>query len=565
MTSRQSYELRSRSGTPFATPPPKSGRWEDQTLQESKENSDEEPFTTQGTNESSTTTFTNDSTVFRESEYTEEYDEDSDDDQVQFIKHNKPRFGKRVHVIATTSLRMLLELINLMWFLLPFVCLVVALVLPRHLIEAIQATPVSLTSPGHNHLNSMSSVQTHMDAMIKEIGHLKKFQEEHEVRMEEIMFLYEQMTKQVDTLADTARTPSSVVGDEAVLNHVSEMIQTALKKAIRDVKTEYKAALQPVEASLRLVTTQATLIENELKTHKDRLTDVEDLVEGSKTQLLETIYDANNPELLERQIESIVATKIGQVQDQVTRVISEESTRHVKVLKAELHNATQAGLDRLIDQKVAHHLTQHILSDGTTGGVAVQPQGRVDYASFAAGARVVRHKSDLTGPKFLTSVVQNLFSPSMFTSKSYNAFPLCSLAGNSCQNAKPEAAISSNVDVGQCWGLASNAGKLTVKLAHPVIPDTVALYHIDPSIAPDFSSAPRDCQVLGLIVEGSEVRQVDLGSFSYQKDGGSRQEFRLNSQGTPVHGVTLRVLSNYGNEKYTCLYRFSVHGERPTA
>ncbi|RHY30827.1 hypothetical protein DYB32_003992 [Aphanomyces invadans] len=544
MTSRQSYELRSRSGTPFATPPPKSGRWEDQTLQESKENSDEEPFTTQGTNESSTTTFTNDSTVFRESEYTEEYDEDSDDDQVQFIKHNKPRFGKRVHVFATTSLRMLLELINLMWFLLPFVCLVVALVLPRyvlslrrliphpnvhdvvnrHLIEAIQATPVSLTSPGHNHLNSMSSVQTHMDAMIKEIGHLKKFQEEHEVRMEEIMFLYEQMTKQLDTLADTARTSSSVVGDEAVLNHVSEMIQTALKKAIRDVVPK-AAALQPVEASLRLVTTQATLIENELKTHKDRLTDVEDLVEGSKTQLLETIYDANNPELLERQIESIVATKIGQVQDQVTRVISEESTRHVKVLKAELHNATQAGLDRLIDQKVAHHLTQHILSDGTTGGVAVQPQGRVDYASFAAGARV-----------FLTSVVQNLFSPSMFTSKSYNAFPLCSLAGNSCQNVKPEAAISSNVDVGQCWGLASNAGKLTVKLAHPVIPDTVAMYHIDPSIAPDFSSAPRDCQVLVRLRPGTvgvHVRQVDLGSFSYQKDGGSRQEFRLNSQVRP--------------------------------
>ncbi|ETV87813.1 hypothetical protein, variant [Aphanomyces astaci] len=443
MTSRQSYELRSRSGTPFDTPPPKSGRWMAQTPQETEDDGDRDGATsthihpTEGTSETPTSsTFTGDSAAFRDdSEFTTEYSDDSDDNQVQFIKHNKPRFGKRVHAVAVSAFRMLLEVVNLTWFLLPFICLVVALVLPRYLIAAIQATPASLAAPGQGHVNSMSSIQAHMDAMIKDIGHFKKFQHEHEARIEEVMILYDQTTKQLDTLVDTTRSATSGGNNGAVLEHVTDMIQTALKKSIRDLKSEYKAALQPLEASLRQISTQATLLESDVKTHKARLTDVEDLVEGTKAQLL----DATSPQLLERQIASIVATELVVVQAKVSRAVAEETAR--------LRNATQGDLERLVDRKVAAW-TVHTSrpDDSTTPGTAA-PSGRVDYASFASGGRVVRHKTDLVGGSSWASAVQNLFfatsSSSTFTSKSLTPFPLCSIvAGQSCQNSKPETAIS---------------------------------------------------------------------------------------------------------------------------
>ncbi|RHY83506.1 hypothetical protein DYB35_001348 [Aphanomyces astaci] len=460
MTSRQSYELRSRSGTPFDTPPPKSGRWMAQTPQETEDDGDHDGATsthihpTEGTSETPTSsTFTGDSAAFRDdSEFTTEYSDDSDDNQVQFIKHNKSRFGKRV-----SAFRMLLEVVNLTWFLLPFICLVVALVLPRYLIAAIQATPASLAAPGQGHVNSMSSIQAHMDAMIKDIGHFKKFQHEHEARIEEVMILYDQTTKQLDTLVDTTRSATSGGNNGAVLEHVTDMIQTALKKSIRDLKSEYKAALQPLEASLRQISTQATLLESDVKTHKARLTDVEDLVEGTKAQLL----DATSPQLLERQIASIVATELVVVQAKVSRAVAEETAR--------LRNATQGDLERLVDRKVAAW-TVHTSrpDDSTTPGTAA-PSGRVDYASFASGGRVVRHKT---------------------------------------------------------------------------------------------YDHPRQYGVDGLVVDGTDVRHVDLGSFTYHENHGPLQRFPLNHHAEIVHGVTLRVLSNHGNDKYTCLYRFSVHGAR---
>ncbi|RLO00345.1 hypothetical protein DYB28_015444, partial [Aphanomyces astaci] len=185
--------------------------------------------------------------------------------------------------------------------------------------------------------------------------------------------------------------------------------------------------------------------------------DVEDLVEGTKAQLL----DATSPQLLERQIASIVATELVVVQAKVSRAVAEETAR--------LRNATQGDLERLVDRKVAAW-TVHTSrpDDSTTPGTAA-PSGRVDYASFASGGRVVRHKT---------------------------------------------------------------------------------------------YDHPRQYGVDGLVVDGTDVRHVDLGSFTYHENHGPLQRFPLNHHAEIVHGVTLRVLSNHGNDKYTCLYRFSVHGAR---
>lgn len=123
-----------------------------------------------------------------------------------------------------------------------------------YLIAAIQATPSSLTSSGQGHLNSMGSIQVHMDSIIKDIEHFKKFQKEQESRIEEVIFLYEQTTKNIETLADRSG------GDlpAGVLDHVAEMIQVSLKKSVRDLVYTYQFDLPNTLIEIRVQGSFAT-------------------------------------------------------------------------------------------------------------------------------------------------------------------------------------------------------------------------------------------------------------------------------------------------------------------
>ncbi|CAK4082069.1 unnamed protein product [Aphanomyces euteiches] len=489
-----------------------------------------------------------------ENEGTFAFDEEEEENDVQFVQQNKVGFGKRVRKITASGFRMLVEILNYTWFLLPFLCLIVALVLPRYLITAIQASPTSLTSPGR--AASFSTIQVQMDTIIKDISSFKKFQQEQEARIEEITFLYEQSSKNIDTLLDRARTSTGDI-PTSVLDHVSEMIQAAVKKSTRELKNEYKTALQPLETGLRQITTQASLFENDLKTYKTLVEDVEELVESNKKHVLEAVQDATNPQATEQKVSAIVSAEIALVQDKMTRLLTDEATRlehkHSQALQT-LRNSTLSHIDQLVGQSAGQAHT-------------FPSKAIIDYASSSSGARVLRFQSDLSSHK-LIGVVQSLFSESPFTSKTFNAFPLCSILGSSCPllNQHPESAITDNVDPGNCWTMEGASGSLSVKLAYPIVPQSVEIYHIDPSIAVDFGSAPKDIQVIGLVLDdkSKDVRHVNFGSFQYLKNGGTSQRFFLNDQAstTKVVGMTLRVLSNHGNDKFTCLYRFSVYGSR---
>ncbi|KAF0693776.1 Aste57867_15275 [Aphanomyces stellatus] len=513
MSSRLS-SLRSRTGTPLHTPPPKMRRWQENFTEETKDEVEGSPGVIVEEESSTFTTFS-DRVIHQERD--EVYEEDEEEEQVQFHKHNKPRFGKRIQTITVGGLRMLVEFLNYTWFLLPFLCLVVALVLPRYLIAAIQATPASLTTPGQGHFNTISSIQVHMDAMIKDISHFKKFQKEQEARIEEVMFLYEQTTKSVETLVDSARTQHGDI-PAGVLDHVAEMIQSALKKNIRDLKSEYKAALQPLETGLRQITAHTSVLESEIKAHKAHMQDVEDLVEGSKKQVLEVVQEAVDPEATEQRIATVVASEMNLFKDKLARVVAEETARlkegQMQSMQ-QLQNATARQIEHLVEKSTTAHLTN---PHHGGGGASTAVAGRVDFASLASGARIVRYKSDMVGPKFLLAL-QNLFAMPPLTSKSFNAFPFCSIMGNTCPvvNSNPETAITANVDLGNCWSFDGVSGKLSVKFAYPVVADAIELYHIDPRIAPDFGSAPKDIQVMGLVVDAAtnEIKQVDLGSFRH--------------------------------------------------
>jgi len=130
----------------------------------------------------------------------------------------------------------------------------------------------------------------------------------------------------------------------------------------------------------------------------------------------------------------------------------------------------------------------------------------------------------------------------------------------------PRTIIQPDVMPGQCWAFKGSQGFIVIQLAGPVRPTGFTMEHIPKSLSPSGSidSAPREFSVFGLESENGE--EIELGNYEYVHDGESLQYFSV-KEGTipsdmyfPI--VELKIKSNHGNMKYTCLYRFRVHGVR---
>ncbi|XP_028327105.1 SUN domain-containing protein 3-like isoform X2 [Gouania willdenowi] len=114
---------------------------------------------------------------------------------------------------------------------------------------------------------------------------------------------------------------------------------------------------------------------------------------------------------------------------------------------------------------------------------------------------------------------------------------------------------------GKCWAFPGEQGTLFISLSHPVSITHVTLDHLPRYKAPlgSINSAPKDFEVFGMNNE-NEAGTL-LGKFTYDQDGEPIQTFKLPSQSAIHHFVELRVLTNWGQNEYTCLYRFRVHGK----
>ncbi|KAL3903036.1 MAG: hypothetical protein SGARI_005560 [Bacillariaceae sp.] len=157
--------------------------------------------------------------------------------------------------------------------------------------------------------------------------------------------------------------------------------------------------------------------------------------------------------------------------------------------------------------------------------------------------------------------------------------------------------------------MEDNRGEVTLKLKYPVVVEEITIDHISKAIIPDGfeKSAPKKIKVIGfppcneddtecLSLGFDETDPMDIADFTFELDGPSVQSFHSHygramkeleatqasveteesddpascsseaaSCTTPprisVAGVHVRVLENWGNKKYTCLYRVRIHGE----
>ncbi|XP_031631536.1 uncharacterized protein LOC116345911 [Contarinia nasturtii] len=129
----------------------------------------------------------------------------------------------------------------------------------------------------------------------------------------------------------------------------------------------------------------------------------------------------------------------------------------------------------------------------------------------------------------------------------------------------PRTVISPAVQPGECWSFQGFPGYLVLKLNNNVFVTGFTMEHIPKSLAPNgrIDSAPKLFTVWGLeTVNDGEPHQ--FGEYEYLENGTSLQYFPVknyDAQNVRSHNlIELRIESNHGNNNYTCLYRFRVHG-----
>ncbi|GAA6049801.1 hypothetical protein JCM3770_002168 [Rhodotorula araucariae] len=222
---------------------------------------------------------------------------------------------------------------------------------------------------------------------------------------------------------------------------------------------------------------------------------------------------------------------------------------------------------------------------------------RPDYALFTAGGRVIR---TLTSPTY---------DPHPSTAM---RSALAWLTGAKMPHGRPPVtALHADTSPGSCWPFAGQQGQLGIQLSRRVVPTDITLEHISPDVAldGDVSSAPKDFEVWG-VVEGddnvakvAQYRTEQLVAKRAARDAASREkgdaiaaELDLDPAtvppspshlllavgaydasapsplqtfpvtpaarhlGIPVQVIVVKVLSNHGEQAYTCLYRVRVSG-----
>ncbi|XP_069506830.1 SUN domain-containing protein 3-like isoform X2 [Ambystoma mexicanum] len=169
-----------------------------------------------------------------------------------------------------------------------------------------------------------------------------------------------------------------------------------------------------------------------------------------------------------------------------------------------------------------------------------------DYALKSAGASILRSR---TSESYETNTAQMRWHNFAF----WNYSP------------DPDIILQPDVNPGNCWAFPGAEGHATVKLAENICPVAVTIQHIPRAISHpgDITSAPKDFAIYGLN-EDMEEEITFLGEFTYDSEGDPIQTFQLvEGNSDNFKYIQLRVLSNWGNPDYTCIYRFRVHRELP--
>ncbi|VDD91966.1 unnamed protein product [Enterobius vermicularis] len=243
---------------------------------------------------------------------------------------------------------------------------------------------------------------------------------------------------------------------------------------------------------------------------------------------------------IEEEVNSVVAVqnsntlaKLEKHVDQITLAL-----KNVQMDIAKLHEKYEL-LKELCDRSSVESLVKSALEI-----YDADKTGLHDFAVESAGGKIVLEKTSATYMPRMSGVFRLFFSPTK----------------------SPGIVIQRKLGFGpgECWAFEGGNGVITVKLSQPANVSAVSYEHLSAKLNPDgtISSAPKNFQIWGYNnLEESTGRL--LGEYKYSDLGPPLQFFKTQTSVLPTLAkyIEFRILSNYGS-KYTCLYRFRVHGSK---
>ena len=205
---------------------------------------------------------------------------------------------------------------------------------------------------------------------------------------------------------------------------------------------------------------------------------------------------------------------------------------------------------KAIPKDTARKLTKHI--DEAANLWFADRTGRQDFALASGGGRVVAHSQ---------------LSPFVARGDGPITAAVAFLRGGVHPKSDEWLLSPSLEQPGDCIALHSSTGYVDIRLRQSVMVDAVTLEHTNSLNAYDMHSAPRDIEVLGWLscnknkCKNSKPPKslLSLGNYTYSVSHGSVQTYEVAAPQTLDH-VRLVVKNNQGHKKWTCLYRFRVHG-----
>jgi hypothetical protein len=287
---------------------------------------------------------------------------------------------------------------------------------------------------------------------------------------------------------------------------------------------------------------------------------------------LEARFNANTQEM-----QNDILAKVRQQQDMFERAGSWKKAGE--------------GSRKAIDNIGDAHESLRALIDDALEVFAADRIGERDFALYTAGGRVV---PSLTSPSYSIASqrpIKASFAPLKWLRR--GPYRIVDRLGELAEQGQPPviALVPDNLP-GLCWAFAGSQGTLGITLARRVVVTKITLDHAHASISHGRGlSAPRDVIVWGMLERPADVKRLQayrqghnsegqdvapvpappsdkhvlLSSFTYDVSSSRAiQTFDVSQEAAdlqiPVNVVQVQILSNHGEEDFTCLYRVRVHG-----
>lgn len=207
-----------------------------------------------------------------------------------------------------------------------------------------------------------------------------------------------------------------------------------------------------------------------------------------------------------------------EVQEHIGTIIREELA---EVLASGGLGRSHSDLQRIVSQEISRYT-----ADRT---------GRIDYAMYSLGGRVIESTPAVTWASGFPGVVRN------FAAR--------------IGSIHPDYILQPTIAPGHCYPVPSNSPAFfRIKLINQVVPTAITIEHAPLALLKESESIPKGFRVL--------YQERVLGEFEYDPDIGSElSTFQLNPIEEPINEVTVEVLSNHGDPKVTCIYRVRIHAD----